>query len=53
VRRIFEAVGYRVVHLIRIGFANLILGDLKVGEYRYLEKYEVESLKRFVGIRPD
>ena len=53
VRRIFEAVGYRVVHLIRTGFANLMLDDLKVGEYRYLEKEEVNSLKRFVGLRPD
>ena len=51
VRRIFEAVGYRVIHLIRTGFANLMLGDLKVGEYRYLEKHEVESLKRFIGLR--
>lgn len=53
VRRIFETVGYRVVHLIRTGFANLMLGDLKVGEYRYLEKHEVDSLKRFVGLRTD
>ena len=52
VRRIFETIGYRVIHLIRTGFANLMLGDLKVGEYRYLEKHEVESLKRFVGLRP-
>ena len=53
VRRIFEEIGYRVVHLIRIGFANLMLGDLKVGEFRYLEKEEVDSLKRFVGLRLD
>ncbi|RLB11124.1 MAG: pseudouridine synthase [Deltaproteobacteria bacterium] len=51
IKRIFEAVGCKVVHLIRIGFANLVLGDLKVGHYRYLEKQEVESLKRFVGLR--
>ncbi len=51
VRRIFEAVGYRVIHLIRTGFANIMLGNLKVGEYRYLEKYEVESLKKFVGLK--
>ncbi len=48
VRRIFEAVGYRVIHLIRTGFANIMLGDLKVGEYRYLERHEVDSLRRFV-----
>ncbi len=51
IKRIFEAVDCKVVHLIRIGFANLVLGDLKVGHYRYLEKQEVDSLKRFVGLR--
>ncbi len=51
VRRIFEALGYKVVHLIRTGFANLMLGDLKVGRYRYLEEDEVRSLKRFAGLR--
>jgi len=51
IRRIFEAIGYEVIHLIRTGFANLMLGNLKVGEYRFLEKEEVEALKRFVGLR--
>ncbi len=37
VRRMFEAVGYEVIHLIRTGFGRLQLGDLKVGEYRLLE----------------
>ena len=46
VRRMLEAVGYGVVHLIRIGFGGLVLGDLKVGEYRYLETVEVASLKK-------
>ena len=50
VRRMLEAVGYGVVHLIRIGFGGLVLGDLKVGEYRYLETVEVESLKKLVGL---
>lgn len=50
VRRMVEAVGYGVVHLIRIGFGGLVLGDLKVGEYRYLETVEVASLKKLVGL---
>ncbi len=49
IRRMLEAVGYRVVHLMRTGFGKLSLGDLKVGEYRYLEKEEIESLKKQVG----
>jgi 23S rRNA pseudouridine2605 synthase len=50
VRRMLEAVGYRVVHLVRIGFGNLSLGDLKVGQYRHLDKEEIESLNRLAGI---
>ncbi|MCP4681648.1 MAG: rRNA pseudouridine synthase [Desulfobacterales bacterium] len=50
VRRMFEAVGFKVVHLIRIGFGELSLGDLGVGEYRLLETSEVESVMRSVGM---
>ena len=50
VRRMLEAVGYSVVHLIRIGFGKISLGNLKVGEYRYLEKQEVEEMKKLVGM---
>lgn len=46
VRRMLEAVGFTVVHLIRVGFGNLLLGDLKPGEYRYLETVEVEGIKK-------
>ncbi|MBW2609932.1 MAG: rRNA pseudouridine synthase [Deltaproteobacteria bacterium] len=50
VRRIIEAVGYRVIHLIRTGFGSLELGDLKIGEYRRLETHEVRDLKKSVGM---
>ena len=50
VRRMLEAVGYKVVHLMRTGFGKLQLGDLKVGEYRHLETIEVESMKKLVGM---
>jgi 23S rRNA pseudouridine2605 synthase len=50
VRRMFEATGYRVVHLLRIGFGPLELGDLKVGEFRYLEEEEVTALQKSVGL---
>jgi 23S rRNA pseudouridine2605 synthase len=45
-----ETVGHQVVHLIRTGFGNLTLGDLKIGEYRHLETEEVLSLKKLVGM---
>jgi len=51
VRRMFEAVGSEVIHLIRIGFGNLVLGDLKVGHYRHLESSEVAALMKSVGMK--
>ncbi|HUU80546.1 MAG TPA: pseudouridine synthase [Acidobacteriota bacterium] len=50
VRRMLEAVGYKVVHLMRTGFGTLVLGDLKIGEYRHLEMEEVESLRKLAGL---
>ena len=50
VRRMFETVGHNVVHLVRTGFGNLTLGNLRIGEYRYLEKEEVASMKKSVGL---
>jgi len=51
VRRMLEAVGHDVVHLIRIGYGSLELGSLKVGQYRHLEQDEVDALKRMVGLK--
>ncbi len=50
VRRMLDAVGFTVVHLVRTGFGDLRLGDLKVSKYRFLEKEEVEKLKQRVGL---
>jgi len=50
VRRMLEATGHSVIHLLRTGFGSLELGDLKVGGYRFLETEEVEELKRAVGL---
>lgn len=44
VRRMLEALGYSVVHLVRTGFGTLELGNLKVGKYRNLEPEEVDEL---------
>ena len=49
VRRMAEAAGYEVIHLLRTGFGNLSLGDLKIGDFRHLETHEVESMKKMAG----
>jgi 23S rRNA pseudouridine2605 synthase len=46
VRRMVDALGYRVVQLIRIAFGPLVLGDLKVGSYRHLSDSEVRNAVR-------
>jgi len=50
VRRMIETLGYRIIHLIRIGFGPLALGDLKIGRYRFLTPSEVEELRSLVGL---
>lgn len=50
IRRMAEAAGYEVIHLQRTGFGNLVLGDLKIGDFRYLETHEVESIKKMAGM---
>lgn len=46
VRRMFEAVGYHVRHLIRVRVESLRLGDLPSGHWRALTKRELKSLHR-------
>jgi 23S rRNA pseudouridine2605 synthase len=46
VRRILEALRYRVVWLCRLEFGPLGLGKLAPGEGRFLSAQEVEGLKR-------
>lgn len=51
VRRMFAKVGYPVERLQRIAFGPIKLDrNLKAGDYRYLRKSEVRSLKRVVGL---
>src|SRR6478736_3761228 len=45
IRRMFEAVGYRVKHLVRIRLGNLRLADLPRGHWRPLTKRELRSLE--------
>lgn len=46
VRRLFEALGYRVRKLDRIGYAMLSKKGLPVGGWRRLSKKEISSLKK-------
>ena len=44
IRRMFETVGYRVKHLLRVRVGNLRLADLPCGHWRVLTKRELASL---------
>ncbi len=48
IRRMFEALGYKVEKLERISFAGIRAGRLQPGEWRYLTKREEELLKERV-----
>jgi 23S rRNA pseudouridine2605 synthase len=48
VRRIFESLGYEIVKLDRVVYANLTKKDLPRGRWRYLEERELIQLKHFV-----
>lgn len=50
IRRMFKALGHKPLKLIRIGYGNLYLGDLKVGKYRRLKNIEVSDLLTSVGL---
>jgi len=45
IRRMFEAVGYRVKNLLRVRVGNLQLGDLPCGHWRVLAQRELENLQ--------
>jgi len=46
IRRMFEALDYGVIHLVRTRIGNIRLGDLPRGNWRILSKREIESLKQ-------
>lgn len=48
VRRIFESLGYDVVKLDRVIYANLTKKDLPRGRWRYLEEKEIIQLKHLI-----
>jgi pseudouridine synthase len=46
VKRMFSAIGYPVVKLKRVGFGPIQLGDLRIGQYRFLTAEEMTKLKQ-------
>ena len=52
VRRMFDLVGHRVIHLHRESFGPLVLGTLPEGDVRELTPQEVAGLKQTVGMEP-
>ncbi len=49
VRRMLKEVGHEVIHLKRVGFACLELGDLPLGQWRELTAAEVARLQRLTA----
>ncbi|MGB9628624.1 MAG: pseudouridine synthase [Thermodesulfobacteriota bacterium] len=45
VKRIFSAIGHPVLKLKRVAFGPIRLGDLPIGQFRYLTHKEVERLR--------
>lgn len=48
VRRIFESLGYEVIKLDRVVYANLTKKDLPRGRWRFLEEKELVQLKHLI-----
>jgi len=46
VKRMFSAIGHTVLKLKRVEFGPIKLGDLPIGQFRYLSSEEVGSLKK-------
>lgn len=51
VRRMFAAIGCRVVSLRRVRFAQLTLKGLACGAFRHLTAEEIQALRRIAGVR--
>ena len=49
IRRMFSALGYKVIKLDRISFATITYKNLKRGEWRYLSEREIKLLKKMVN----
>jgi pseudouridine synthase len=46
IRRFFDFMGYPVTRLMRVAISDITLDNLREGEYRYLQKKEIDKLMR-------
>jgi 23S rRNA pseudouridine2605 synthase len=51
VRRMIEAVGSKVLKLVRTAIGEIVIGDLEIGKWRNLETEEIASLNRAGAVR--
>lgn len=51
IRRMFDHIGHSVLKLKRVGIGPLRLGDLGVGKFRQLDRWEVEQLRALTATR--
>lgn len=49
IRKMFNTQGMEVIKLHRIKEANIVLGDLRPGEYRKLKPFELSGLKKYLN----
>jgi 23S rRNA pseudouridine2605 synthase len=52
VRRMFRAVGCRVLALRRVQIDGVVMGEVRMGGHRRLSSGEIEALRRAVGRKP-
>jgi 23S rRNA pseudouridine2605 synthase len=50
VRRLFEAMDYEVVKLCRVAFGPILLGNLPLGQGRFLGRKEIDTLRQASGL---
>jgi pseudouridine synthase len=51
VKRMFQAIGYKVLQLQRTSFGSLGLGSLKTGKWRFLTRKEIDKLKKQAALK--
>jgi 16S rRNA U516 pseudouridylate synthase RsuA-like enzyme len=47
----FQAIGHKVFQLQRTSFGGVGLGSLKTGKWRFLNRKEIDTLKKKVALK--